>query len=260
MADYWNQFKTTVEFYVKYRPKYPPALFDLLRGVFTLDGQSRQLDMGCGPGPLLAPLAPHVGLSVGVDPEEAMLAEARTQVEKAGLTNVRLVHGRDDQLPGLVREFSPFRIVTMGRSFHWMDRPALLRSLEPILDERGGVAVIDNATKDTPRRKAIREVLQKYVPESRSGSRAWQRSPIKHEVIIRPWAKRVEIHRVEWEQTRDLEAAIGETYSRSTSSPEVLGERCAGFERDLREALLKIQPSGVFVETQAVEVICAWPK
>lgn len=69
------------------------ALFDRLR--FAVDvavslPAQRVLDVGCGSGPLFAPLAAHDIHVVGIDPAEAMVALAREQAaEFPGLVEVR---------------------------------------------------------------------------------------------------------------------------------------------------------------------------
>jgi hypothetical protein len=43
-------FEGAAWYYARYRPQYPPALFELLSEVFQLDGKGRLLDLGCGAG------------------------------------------------------------------------------------------------------------------------------------------------------------------------------------------------------------------
>lgn len=68
-------------------------LFDRLRLAVDLAvaiGAKRVLDMGCGSGPLFAPMAAHGIHVVGVDPAEAMVALATEQAsEFPGLIEVR---------------------------------------------------------------------------------------------------------------------------------------------------------------------------
>ena len=65
------------------------------------DGQ-RVVDVGCGPGFFLLPLAERVpeGVAVGVDLQEEMLAMARQRAHDAGIANVELLAGNpEDGLP-----------------------------------------------------------------------------------------------------------------------------------------------------------------
>ena len=48
----------------------------ILSARFRLDGTGRLLDLGCGTGQLVIPLAAHVAEAVGMDPEPEMLVEA----------------------------------------------------------------------------------------------------------------------------------------------------------------------------------------
>jgi len=62
----------------------------------ALDAGMRVADVGCGPGILTVPIARAVGPEgevVALDIQEAMLDRMKKRVERAGLTNVRAVHG-----------------------------------------------------------------------------------------------------------------------------------------------------------------------
>ncbi|WP_081809171.1 class I SAM-dependent methyltransferase [Mycobacterium sp. URHB0044] len=116
-------FAGTAWHYARYRPGYPQAFVDDLVRQFRLDGTGRLLDLGCGTGQLTLPLAQHVADAVGIDPEPGMLVEAAGQAQARGVTNVTWTHGSSADLSV---ELGRFRLVTMGRSFHWMDRERVL--------------------------------------------------------------------------------------------------------------------------------------
>lgn len=65
---------------------------------------ARALDFGCGVGRLVIPMARRSGEVVGVDVSDAMLAEARRNVERAGVANAEFVQG-DDALSRVSGEF-----------------------------------------------------------------------------------------------------------------------------------------------------------
>jgi SAM-dependent methyltransferase len=261
MGEYWDQFKDTAEYYVKYRAWYPPQLFDLLVERFALDGSSQVLDLGCGPGLLLLGLAGRVARAYGVDPEEEMLAQARRLVAQRGLANVTLARALAEDLPRIGGTWGRFRLVTMGRSFHWMDRPAVLNILRPMLDDAGGVAVIDGAERAASRRhEIVQAAIHKHVgSERRSGARVWKKPDPPHEAVLRAWPGRIEKHRVQWTMEWDLTSILGEAYSRSGCSLTVLGDSRQAFEADVAAALLAASPTGKLIETEVVELLLAWP-
>jgi 2-polyprenyl-3-methyl-5-hydroxy-6-metoxy-1,4-benzoquinol methylase len=136
-----NLFAGTAWHYARYRPGYPQAFVDDLIGQFHLDGTGRLLDLGCGTGQLTLPLAHHVAEAVGMDPEPELLAEAAGQAQAHSITNVTWARGSSTDLPG---NLGHFRLVTMGRSFHWMDREQVLAVLDDMVDDGGVVLANDS--------------------------------------------------------------------------------------------------------------------
>ena len=62
----------------------------------------------------------------------------------------------------------PFRLVTMGRSFHWMDRAATLAMLDKIVTPDGGVALFHDAHPPVDENdwfKVLREVQDRFGRE-----------------------------------------------------------------------------------------------
>ncbi|TLF77579.1 class I SAM-dependent methyltransferase [Nocardia cyriacigeorgica] len=128
-----NLFAGTAWHYARYRPGYPEMFFSDLIASYHLDGSGRLLDLGCGTGQLILGLAAHVAEAVGVDPESAMLVEAARRAQAAQITNVTWLQGRAEDLPD---SLACFDLVTMGRSFHWMERERILGSLEEVVGDR----------------------------------------------------------------------------------------------------------------------------
>ncbi|HMM43439.1 MAG TPA: methyltransferase domain-containing protein, partial [Thermomicrobiales bacterium] len=91
-------FAGTAWYYARYRPGYPPEMIDWLVEQMALDGTGRLLDLGCGTGQLILPLAPHVTAAIGMDPDIDMLAEAAAAAMRMGIENVEWVAGRSDAL------------------------------------------------------------------------------------------------------------------------------------------------------------------
>ena len=94
------------------RPAYSPQLEAVLSAELDLDGTGRLLDGGCGPGILAVRLARLFEDAVGLDPDQAMLAEGRRFAHEQGVTNIRWVEALAEELPGAAP--GPYRVVTFG--------------------------------------------------------------------------------------------------------------------------------------------------
>lgn len=86
-----------------------------------LGAERRALDIGCGIGRLLLPLAPRVGWAVGIDVAPAMLAEARGRL--AGRGNVGLVRGAGRDLAMLAD--GAFDLLLAADSFPYLVQAGL---------------------------------------------------------------------------------------------------------------------------------------
>jgi ubiquinone/menaquinone biosynthesis C-methylase UbiE len=241
-------YQGAATYYARYRPPYPAALAPMLRDAFHLDGSGRLLDLGCGPGPVAIRLAPLFERVVGMDPEPDMLAEGAVQAALAGVTNIEWVRGRSEELSP---DLGTFRLATMGESFHWMDQAATLEALYELVEEGGGVAILSRGTPlpllpMTPWRTAVARILRQYLGDIRL---PWDGQPPEpgtlHQDHIRRsrfelLSQHTELFEVPW----TFETMLGNLYSMSFCNRDRLGDRAEAFERDLRAAVLAVEPSG----------------
>jgi SAM-dependent methyltransferase len=196
------------------------------------------LDLGCGPGQLAIAFGFFAGEVVGVDPEPQMLAVASNAAQ--GLTpNVRFREGSSFDLdPALGR----FRLVTMGRSFHWMDRVDTLRKLDEMIDPEGAVALFGDHHLDVSENEWHREwrtVIDHYAGDD--ASRGGRRDPswLSHERVLlaSPFAH---LERI---------SVIGRhVRSMSSLSRERIGERLDDLERNLKTSLIRAASDGMLTE------------
>jgi ubiquinone/menaquinone biosynthesis C-methylase UbiE/DNA-binding transcriptional ArsR family regulator len=101
------------------------------------------LDLGTGTGKMLQLLAPHAARAVGLDASHAMLAVARANLEKAGLTRVELRQG-DIYAPPFGS--GSFDLVLIHQVLHYLDDPArALREATRLLAPGGRLLVVDFA-------------------------------------------------------------------------------------------------------------------
>lgn len=85
--------------YRRGRPPYSPELQSFVAREVRLDGTTRLLDVGCGPGTLTVRLAPLFAEAVGVDPDADMLAEGRRAAEVLGVERIWWVRACAEELP-----------------------------------------------------------------------------------------------------------------------------------------------------------------
>lgn len=252
-------FTGTAWHYARYRPGYPKAFFDDIVEQFRFDGTGHLLDLGCGTGQLTLPLAAHVATAIGIDPEPEMLAEAAGQAQAAHITNVTWAQGSSADLPG---RFGPCTLVTMGRSFHWMDREQVLTTLADMVDDNGGLVIANDSCLVRPTtawQQAIEEIQHRFLPPDwHQGitTAADGRQP-HEELLARSPFRDVRRLVYEFDRPWTVEQAIGYLYSTSLPLHKLLGNRRTTFEQAVTDALLAINPDGHFTEPVTLEVLTA---
>lgn len=111
-----------------------------------LHGTETVVDAGTGTGFMAAGVAPYAARVIGVDFSEAMLAVARENVAKLGLTNVEF---RQGDLEHLSLEAASADVVLANMALHHAPDPlAALREMVRVLKPGGRVVIMD-ATRHT---------------------------------------------------------------------------------------------------------------
>jgi len=223
-----------------------------------LDGTGRLLDGGCGPGILTLRFAHLFAEAVGLDPDPAMLAEGRRAADAAGITNVRWIQALAEDLPGAAP--GPYRLVTFGSSFHWMDEARVAEVVYDLLEPGGGLALIVHTVEG--RRSPpgpgpppiphaeIEALVEKYLG---TGRRAGQGvAPVRthrfEDILVRTrfGAPRPIFAPGIPDLVRDSESVLSGYFSFSWSAPHLFGDRAEEFAAEVRELLASRSPDGVF--------------
>lgn len=233
-----RRFRTAAAFYAVGRPAYPPAFIAEVAEAAGLTRKHRILDLGTGPGVLALAFAPHVGSVLALDPEPEMLRIANLAVAEAGAA----VEVREGSSDSLGPELGSFRAVTMGRSFHWMDRMEVLRRLDRIIQPDGSILLFNDELADVPENAALRawrEVVERYSADDQvrmqRKSPEWQ----DHESVLR----RSPFSRIERREHRNrsitsLKTLLFRALSMSATSEERLGtERSEAMQSEIRAVL-----------------------
>jgi ubiquinone/menaquinone biosynthesis C-methylase UbiE len=192
------------------------------------------------------------------DPEPAMLEAAAAAAEQAGARLTLWQGGSYDLTPAM----GPFRLVSIGRAFHWMDRAATLAMLDRIVAPDGAVALFHDTHPDVPENrwfKLLCEMGNSYsrqatphLAERRAGGHR------RYEPFLLASAFReIDSLGVTIRQALREDDIVGRAFSQSASSPDALGARAAAFEADLRAALRRLSPEGRFTEIAELVAVVA---
>jgi ubiquinone/menaquinone biosynthesis C-methylase UbiE len=253
-----RRFQSAVPYYERYRLGYPERLIARVVALMGLKEGAAILDLGCGPGSLAVPFA-RVGMAVtAADPEPEMLAAAEAAAQAAGVS-LTLWRGSSYDLTA---EMGPYRLVTIGRAFHWMDRLATLAMLDHIVATDGAVAFFHDAHPVVPENewfKILRKVGDRY---GRSGEpHIAERKALGHR-RYEPFLYQSAFTELDWlsvtiKKPISEDEIVGRAFSQSTTSPEKLGVRVSSFEAELRERLRELAPERDFIEIAEMVALVA---
>jgi SAM-dependent methyltransferase len=253
-----RRFQTTVPFYARYRLGYPDLLIARVIERVGMKAGDAVMDLGCGPGLLAIPFV-QAGMAVtGVDPEPEMLAAAEAAVRDAGV-HVALKQGSSFAMPSGV---GPFKLVVMGRSFHWMDRDATLKILDGLVLAGGAIALMHDLhtkTVENRWRRVLHDIGNEFGREEEFHirARASDNFPSYESVLMNSAFAHLERVSVFIRVERTVDDIVGLAYSLSTSAPQKLGEHRAAFEARLREELCALSPDGRFTEIAEMTALIA---
>jgi SAM-dependent methyltransferase len=154
-----KRFTNRVANYVAYRPKYPAAVLEFMRGELGLSPSSIVADVGSGPGILTEMFLRNGNTVFAVEPNEAMRAAAENRL--GAFPNFKSVDGTAE---ATTLANSSVDIVTAAQAFHWFDAERALVEFARILKGGGWVALLWNMrrTDSTPFLRELERILRAY--------------------------------------------------------------------------------------------------
>jgi SAM-dependent methyltransferase len=169
MTDPTTYFSGRVEYYLRYRPSYPPAIIDLLRRECGLMDDWVVADMGSGPGNLARLFVDRCARVYGVEPNQEMRGAGERLLRAApGFVSVAGT-AEATSLPA-----ASVDLVIAGQAFHWFDPARAGAEFKRILRPPRWVALvwIERGARASPVLAALDQILARYVPNQ---AETWRR-------------------------------------------------------------------------------------
>ena len=249
-------YSGAAEDYARHRAPYPDDLLDDLRQRAGVTGDGRLLDVACGPGRVALRLARYFGEVWAVDREPEMIEVGRSRAKAAGLTNVRWMVGRAEDV-----EAAPgsFELITIGEAFHRLDQPTIaaraMRWLAPgcCLATLGCFSLMTGQERwHDILRDAVRPWAQPdangKLPSTRPSSRP-RGAEFEREVLTGLGFEHVGTFAFPHPHVWTLESVLGNLRSTARFSRRALGPEAERFDAAVRRALLAFEASGRYPET-----------
>jgi SAM-dependent methyltransferase len=253
-----HRFESAAPYYLEGRPRYADRLIRQVAGLLGLCGTQKLLDLGTGPGQLAIAFALYVGEVTAIDPEPEMLRIAAEHAAKARV-RLNMLEGNSYTLDGAL---GPFELVTIGRAFHWMDRPRTLEVLDKLIQPGGAVALFSTRHLSMPENGWLKDydaLLDSYAeadsPRRIRRSADW----VPHEAVLldSSFSQLLRIGVVERRLT-PLEQLVMRALSYSITSPGRIGARADELAEAIRAMLAGHAADGMIREVVESESLLAF--
>lgn len=251
-----HRFATAAGHYAA-RPQYSPRLIGRVAQLTELGSNDRLMDLGCGPGTLALAFAPLAGSVVAVDPEPAMLALAEAALGEFK-PRVVLIQGSSNDLGP---HFGSFKLVTIGRAFHWMDREETARQLDELIEPGGALALLRTKALRTPETTWVSDYAA-IIERNADGLAEWHGTEVEPDesvLLASPFSRLERIAVIE-RRTVDAATLVDRALSMSRTSPGRIGaDGVAKLTADITGMVAKAAPDGTsLAEVTESKALLAW--
>lgn len=248
-------YRGTAAYYDEFRLGYPDALLDDLCARAAVSGRGSLLDLACGTGQVTFALAPRFAAVCGVDQEHDMIEFARAKAERLGVTNIRWLERRAEDVEPAAGGEGRFELVTVGNAFHRLRRRVVAARARRWLQPGGHLAVLWSSSPWIGGPGSWQHSFDEVLEHWKTVTGSTDRIPPGIDDVLSTDANLAVLaeagftlvatseQRAEHEWT--IDALIGHVYSTSFLPRSVFGDAAPAFEDDVRARLLAVEPSGV---------------
>jgi len=235
--------------YDRFRLPYADGLVDLVRAELALNGTGLLVDLGAGTGQVARALRQFFKCVVAVDAEADMVEYGRARSEREGDgIEWRLARAEDVEFPS-----ESVDVVASGNAFHRFDRPVVVANATRWLSADGVIVVFWSdgpVRRDQPWQLELSRVVDEWLERSGAGARipaGWERNEYTDEIVLRDagFDRQVE-YGMTVRHAWTVETIVGFLHATSFASRAAMREQVDAFDADVRNALLSVDPSGIF--------------
>jgi SAM-dependent methyltransferase len=247
---------TSSRSFVHGRLSCPNELIEKVVSVTGLTGQGSVLDLGCRDGRLGIAFAPYAKRVVGVDSDPEMMQVATDSARDKGVeVSFRFGEGLPlDNLPG------NFHLVTVGSSFHGMDRATTLEALHRIVYPFGALALFRDSHPEIPQNLWYKRLQATLRPFSQKASaESFGEAPVPDEFyLLKSKFDRLERVSVIQEVASPVERVLHRAWSMSMPRSGQLNSEMRTVLDNLRALLNQQASNGRITEVIESEALVAF--
>jgi SAM-dependent methyltransferase len=133
MSEFQPKFGHAAEEFQRYRPDYPPSLYDHVLAQVPEQRRSRAMDLGAGTGRVTAHLVPCFREVISVEPDRGMAAKIAEQFPRAVI--------REITAEECVQPAESVDLITIANALHWMEADRVFANARSWLRPHGILAV-----------------------------------------------------------------------------------------------------------------------
>lgn len=244
--------------YSAFRHTYPTVILDKIVSEFLYTEHPVLLDLGCGPGILTMQLSPYVRLGIGVDIDPHMVNVAVQEAQRRNCTNLNFFVCPAESAP---ETEGGYQLITLGTSFHWMDRLKVAAHARNLLHSNGGIAIITIFSLQSGTegwQEVIYRLVERHTGVSiRPEARADGKIKSHEEILLTAGFLKPQKFIYKAKFSYSIESLTGFLRSTSFASPARLGEKTEAFYKELINELQIMNDEAMYTELITYEMVYA---
>jgi ubiquinone/menaquinone biosynthesis C-methylase UbiE len=159
-----QQFRRQAEAYSTLKIVTDPRILDNMVEISEVRPDSRVLDVACGPGFVAMAFASRCRSVLGIDATDRLVARARAEAARRGISNVSFTIGNVERMP-----FGPgeFDLATCRFAFHHFAHPReVLAEMTRVLKPGARMVIVDQTTSEDPAKSEYHNRLERLCDPS----------------------------------------------------------------------------------------------